>query len=205
LAVFSSWGWGVGAKRDVSMTSNSNVFVRIAAHNTPHHTDPANAVEFYAALGMLTVAWGRLEGHVIGNLLTIMSLLGTVPRKPLPLRWDDRLDLWKKGFSLPALEPHGDRAVPFMRSIIEAAGDRNYAAHTAWDEFVPVAAEPTIDARSIKAKKGVPNEVEVIDVRVTLSMIKRALADCNRLNSEMTEFTRLLSSLRPPPADALHF
>ena len=52
------------------MTPHTNVAVRIKAHNTPHHTDPADANEFYAALGMLSVAWGRLEGHVTGNLLS---------------------------------------------------------------------------------------------------------------------------------------
>jgi hypothetical protein len=172
------------------MTSQSSVFVRIAAHNTPHHTDPADAVEFYAALGMLTVAWGRLEGHVIGNLLTIMSLLGTTPQKPLPFRWAERLDLWKKGFSLlPALKPHSGRAVLFMKSIIEAANDRNYAAHTAWDQFIPWLAELTIDARSIKSKKGLPNAVEVIDLRVTYRWSK------GRLPSVIGLTARWLNSL----------
>ena len=58
------------------MASHSNGLVRITAHNTPHHTDPANAGEFYAALGMLSVAWGRLEGHIIGNLLSIIEFAG---------------------------------------------------------------------------------------------------------------------------------
>ena len=35
----------------------------------------------------------------IGNLLTIMNLLGATAEARLPFRWDDRLDLWKKGFS----------------------------------------------------------------------------------------------------------
>jgi hypothetical protein len=54
---------------------------------------------------------GRLEGHVIGNLVTIMNLLGTSEAR-LPFRWDERLDLWKKGFSsVPSLQPHKGRAV----------------------------------------------------------------------------------------------
>jgi hypothetical protein len=40
--------------------------LRITAHATPHNSDPSDAHEFYAMLGMLTVAWGRLEGHIIG-------------------------------------------------------------------------------------------------------------------------------------------
>ena len=50
------------------------VLLRITAYNTPHHTDPVSAGSFYAALGKLSVAWGRLEGHANGNLLTIMNL-----------------------------------------------------------------------------------------------------------------------------------
>lgn len=65
-------------------TNPAPVLLRVTAHNTPHHTDPANAKEFYAALGMLTVAWGRLEGHVVGNLLTIMNCPELAPRGSLP-------------------------------------------------------------------------------------------------------------------------
>jgi hypothetical protein len=161
--------------------------------------------EFYAALGMLSVAWGRLEGHIIGNLLTIMNLLGTAPQKPLPFRWEERLTLWKKGFSSrPSLQIHKERAVVFMKSIMDAANDRNFAAHAVWEGFVPDAGEPTMTARAIRAKKDCLNIVEVDDRRITLSMINRALAECNRLNLEMTEFTKLLGPLKPPPADALH-
>jgi hypothetical protein len=186
------------------MTAYSNVSVRIPAHETPHGTDPANAGEFYAALGMLSVAWGRLEGHITGNLLTIMNLLGTAPQEPLPFRWDKRLTLWRKGFSsMPSLEIHKERAIVLMKSIMDAANDRNFAAHAVWDEFVSDAGEPTMTARSLKAKKGCRNIIEVDDRRITLSMVNRALVECNRLNLEMTEFTKLLSLIKPPPADAL--
>jgi hypothetical protein len=43
---------------------------------------------------MLSVAWRRLEGHVIGNLLTIMNLLGGAP--PSRCRFDGRTD-WSYG------------------------------------------------------------------------------------------------------------
>jgi hypothetical protein len=183
------------------MASQPPVLLRVTAHSTPHHTDPADANEFYGALGMLTVAWGRLEGHVIGNLLTIMNFPEVAPSRPLPFAWDSRLDLWKKGFSLvPALRPHKDRAVLVMKSIIEEADDRNFASHAVWDEFVPESREPTIEARNIRSRKGTPGIIDVRDVRVTLTMLKSALMVANRLNLEMTEFTRLLNFLRPPPS-----
>ena len=187
------------------MVSDPSAFLRFTAHETPHHADPPNAGEFYAALGMLSVAWGRLQGHVIGNLLTIMSLLGEAPRRPPPLQWEDRLKWWKKVFPQCRAYNRKERAVVFLKSIIEAASeDRNFAAHAVWEEFVPDADEPTITARSVKAKKGCPNTIEVDDRRITLSMVNRALVECNRLNFEMGEFTRLLSLSKPPPENVLH-
>ena len=181
----------------------SDVRLRITAHNTPYHTDPVSADSFYAALGKLSVAWGRLEGHVINNLLTIMGLLGATAEARLPNGWEDRLKLWKKGFSsVPSLQPHKERAVEFLKSIHEAAEGRNYAAHAVWGEFVSDASEPTMMARGIKSISGQPGFV-VDDRRITLTIVEGALAECNRLNFEMIEFTELLGSLRPPPAGAL--
>jgi hypothetical protein len=189
----------------MSMVTQPPILLRVTAHNTPDHTDPADANEFYAALGMLTVAWGRLEGHVVGNLLTIMNFSEVTPPKSLPFQWQDRLKFWTQGFSLvPALRPHQDRAVTFMKSIAEEAEDRNFVSHMVWGRFVQGSAEPTIDARNIRSRKSAPNGIDVRDFRITLSMLKDALAIANRLNSEMTEFTQLLNASAPhPPGAAL--
>jgi hypothetical protein len=92
-------------------------------------------------------------------------------------------------------------AVALMNAIIAAARDRNYAAHAAWGDFERGADEPTMTARALKAKKA--GIIEVDDRRITLSMVKQALEECNRLNREMTHFTNLLASLVPPPASVL--
>jgi hypothetical protein len=132
-------------------------------------------------------------------LLTIMTLLGTTQ---LPPKWDNRLDLWKKSFTtVPGLQPYKERAVSLMKSIIEAATDRNFAAHAVWEDFERDAAEPTMTARAIKAKKGAT--IEVDDRRITLSMVKQALEECNGLNRELGQITIVLKSLAPPPAAAL--
>jgi len=39
---------------------------------------------------MLAVAWGRLEGHVIGNLLTIMNFPEVANPSPLWLAWESK-------------------------------------------------------------------------------------------------------------------
>jgi len=186
--------------------ASTPTLLRITAHSTPHQSDPPDAHEFYAALGMLAVAWGRLEGHVIGNLLTIMNFPEVANPSPLWLAWERRLELWKQAFNnVPALKPHKDRAIQFMQSIIAEAQDRNLTAHAIWDEFIPDAIEPTIMARTVRPKKRASGTVEVGDYRVSITLVRNALAVANRLNFEMTEFTRLLNSTRPPPADARKF
>ena len=105
----------------------------------------------------------------------------------------------EKGLLIGA-QPHKERAVEFLNSIHEAAEDRNYAAHAVWGEFVSDASEPTMMARGIKSGQ---RGFVVDDLRITLTMVESALAECNRLNLEMSEFTKLMRLLRPPPTGAL--
>jgi hypothetical protein len=86
-----------------------------------------------------------------------------------------------------------------MGQVIDEIKNRNFAVHSIWDEFKRGAPEPTVRARTINPQKGHPNTVEVRDGDVSLSNLMQALAAANKLNSELTEFTRLLYSLRPPP------
>jgi hypothetical protein len=83
--------------------------------------------------------------------------------------------------------------------IDEAKDDRNFVTHAIWDEFKQGAPEPTARARTINPRKGHPDTVDVRDIDVSLSILKRALDVANQLNYELTEFTQLLHSLRPPP------
>jgi hypothetical protein len=185
------------------MVDIPEALLRITAHNTPHYSDPPDAHNFYASLGMLSVAWGRLEGHAIGNLLTIINLLGRGDAKVTLFPWDRRIEIWNEGFSLlPALKAHEDRAVTFMQLVKAAAEDRNFAAHAIWEEFELNASEPTMTARSIRERRGSPSMISVDDRRITLSMVNAAIDECNRLNIEMADFTKLISPLRPSPTHA---
>jgi hypothetical protein len=175
--------------------------LRITAHATPHKSDPPNAQEFYAALGKLIIAWGRLEGHIIGALLMIVALPEASQfAEPLPLAWKRRKDLWERAFDkIPVLKAHQPRATDFMVRLIDEAESRNFAAHAVWDEFKLGAKEPTMPGRTIQPQRGDPNTIKVMDIDVSLSKLKPALALANQLNSELVEFTTLLHSLRPPP------
>ena len=183
------------------MAPQQPIFIQITAHETPCLTDPPDAHEFYAALGMLAMAWGRLEGHVMGNLLSIMNFNEMQPKTPLPLAWERRRDLWTRAFTeVEVLRPHRKRAVALMGRIVEAAGgDRNFAAHAVWGEFVKDAPELTIPARVIHPKKGAP----IISVTnppepISLSRLREAMARANQLNIEMGGLTTILRSFEPP-------
>jgi hypothetical protein len=182
------------------MTPQEPIVVTIPAHHTPHQSDPPDAHVFYAALGMLSMAWGRLEGHVNGNLVMITKFPEVAPPHKL-FRWEDRRKLWGKAFSkVEALQLHTERAVALVNSIVESARDRNFAAHAIWDEFVTGAPEPTMNARMFRPRKGT---IEVLNSPrpVSLSMVRDALSAANQHNLEMREFTVLLKSLLPPPTN----
>jgi hypothetical protein len=182
------------------MAINPEVLPRITAHHTPNYSDPPDAHKFYAALGMLSVAWGRLEGHASGNVLTIMTLMGRPQKRVSLFPWDALIKVWNEGFSsLPNLKAREATAAAFIESVKTAAEDRNFAAHAIWQEFESNAVEPTMTARWLREKKSPGSiEVEVDDRRITLSMVNAALAECNRLNLDMVEFTKLISAQRPP-------
>ena len=184
------------------MTPQEPIVVSIPARHTPHPSDPPDAHEFYAALGMLSVAWGRLEGHVNGNLLTIVKLPQIAPPHKMPTKWDERRKLWERAFSeVGVLQLHAERAVALMKCIVDSARDRNFAAHVIWGEFVAGAPEPTMYATILQPRKG-PIEVTNSPIPVSLSMVRDAISAANQHNLEMGEFTVLLKSLLPPPTNA---
>jgi len=185
------------------MPEDCKTILTITAHSTPDNSDPPDAHKFYEALGMLSVAWGRLEGHAVGNVLTLLNVLGRGCEKFALFPWDELLKLWNEGFSsVPLLKVHETRATAFIQSVKDAATDRNFAAHAIWEEFDPHAPEPTMTARWIKKKRGISGMIEVDDRRITLSMVTSALAESNRLNLEMAEYSQLISRLITPPNGA---
>jgi hypothetical protein len=159
-------------------------------------------------LGQIMVAWGRLEGHVIGAVAMIHNIPGaSAGRITLPLHWEERLKLWDYAFTnVSVLQPHQDRAIKLLQEVVAEAQDRNLVAHGIWDEFVTGSSEPTIKVKTIKAQKRKKSDqfltIDVTTLEVTLSMLRSALAKANQLNAELAEFTNFLSSLRPIPLGA---
>jgi hypothetical protein len=180
------------------------VLVRIAAHRTPHSSDPPDAYEFYAALGMFAVAWGRLEGHMTACILQIKNLPEAFAKPPEapPIAWKRKAKFWNDTFkSFPSLAPQKDAALNFMSRIMAEIKVRHFSAHATWDEFVVGAPEPTVKARMITPRKGLPDIVEINDVPVSITILRNALENANKLNFELCQFSSFLDSLRPPPSN----
>jgi hypothetical protein len=160
------------------------ILLRITAHSTPHQLDPPNAEEFYAALGMLVVAWGRFEGHFSGALLQILALPESRQiAEALPISWKKRAKLWRKAFAtLPSLQPMQGAATAFIETAMRELQSRNVVAHAIWDEFLTGVAELEILARTIAAQRGQPEGILVRDYRISLSMVRADLRSANILN-----------------------
>ena len=83
--------------------------LRITIEHTPSPRDPKGVDEFYRALGIFMVAWGRLEGQFVVCLLSLLNLSGAQGLglgTKLPMSFDDRATLWRKAFEgIPLLLP----------------------------------------------------------------------------------------------------
>jgi hypothetical protein len=145
---------------------SSPVALRIMAVETPHPTDPSDADLFYAALGRFTVAWGRFEGHFTGAILALHNLQGYAyaSTTPIPMSWKRRAATWRKGFNeLVELAPLRPRAMTYIERVMNEVNGRHIGAHAIWDTFTVPAAEPTMKARLISAKRDHPGMIDVAD------------------------------------------
>jgi hypothetical protein len=187
---------------------SSPVALRIMAVETPHPTDPSDADLFYAALGRFTVAWGRFEGHFTGAILALHNLQGYAyaSTTPIPMSWKRRAATWRKGFNeLVELAPLRPRAMTYIERVMNEVNGRHIGAHAIWDTFTVPAAEPTMKARLISAKRDHPGMIDVADYELRVSMLKAALFDVNQLNRDLLPFTTFFDFLRPAPEGTKKF
>jgi hypothetical protein len=180
--------------------------LRIAIEHTPSPTDPEGADEFYKALGILIVAWGRLEGHFVVCLITLLNLPGGKELgEQLPMNFDRRAIIWRKAFeTMTPLQPFRESALTLLAEIKDVASDRNAIAHALWESFAPN--EPaSIGVVMIKAKNKTKNGLDIRRATITTAMLKEIGEKANRLNLTLTPLSQFLtwyrSSQNPPPAD----
>ena len=180
--------------------------LRITIEHTPSPNDPEGADEFYKALGILIVAWGRLEGHFVACLLMLLNLPGGKEiSERLPMQLEERSTLWRKAFeTMEPLQSFRENALRLLEEIKDVASDRNAVAHALWEKFEP--GEPlSIGTLTIKHKNKTKNGLETRRNKITTAMVKEVGEKANRLNLAMIPLSQFLtwyrSELNPPPAD----
>ena len=179
--------------------------LRICVEHTPSPNDPKDADEFYRAIGLLIVAWGRLEGHFVMCLLMLLASSEGRLGKQLPMNWKDRGTVWRKGFeSIGALWPFKEAALKLLTEIEDVAQDRHAVAHALWERF-RAEEPPAIDAVLIKAKNKTKDGLDIRRFPVKLNSLKEVGEKINKLNMALLPLssflTRYRSSLKPPPSD----
>jgi hypothetical protein len=179
---------------------------RLTLQNTPSPTDPEGADELYKALGIMIVAWGRLEGQFVLCLLMLLNLPGgTKLGHQLPMAFDNRSTMWRKAFdTMVALKPFKGIALALLDEIKEVAQDRHLIVHALWEGF-DAANPPSISILNIKPKNKTKNGLETRRNSVTTAKLGEVAEKLNRLNRTLAPITQFLtwyrSSQNPPPAD----
>jgi hypothetical protein len=163
---------------------------------TPSPDDPPNANEFYLALGVATVAWGRLEGHFVACLMMAMQIakdkrLGM----KLPTRWKKRAKVWKDAFELiPSLKPRQKNAIALLDGINDLAEDHNLVAHAQWDSFLPQT-QLTIKIVGIKANTRKPDSGEFRRTTISMEELAEFTGRANSLNLRLSPIRQFLVAL----------
>jgi hypothetical protein len=93
--------------------------LRIYPQVTPSPDDPPEADIFYWAVGVATVALGRLEGHFVSCLMSIIQIakdkrIGS----KLPMKWEKREEIWRDAFArIPSLKVLEIAATAFINEL----------------------------------------------------------------------------------------
>ncbi|HEY5279037.1 MAG TPA: hypothetical protein VIJ67_04725 [Pseudolabrys sp.] len=171
--------------------------LRVNVEPTPSLNDPRGVDEFYKALGILMIAWGRLEGHFVVCLLTILAAPGGhLLGRNVPLQWSERAKMWRKAFdTLAPLQGMRPSASEFLTEIEDLAVDRNAIVHALWEPFDP-GHPPSVGIVSIKKKIGVVDGLDIKRASITLATIRNIGSRMNELNLRLMDFSRFLTDWR---------
>jgi hypothetical protein len=160
----------------------------------------------YNAIGLLVVAWGRLEGHFLACLLMLLNFPeGTVLGAQVPPQWNKRAAMWRAAFqTFVALRPLMDAGLKFASEIEDVALARHFIVHSLWERFKPDGSL-TIDVVTIKPKKKSKNGLEIHRREVKLDDLKEIRRRINELNMALVPLSQFItwhrSSQKPPPSD----
>jgi hypothetical protein len=173
--------------------------LQITIEHTPSPRDPKGADEFYRALGIFIVAWGRLEGQFVVCLLSLLNLSGAQGLglgTKLPMSFDDRATVWRKAFEgIPLLLPLKGAAMIFLQELKDLAEDRHTVVHALWEPFAPNE-PPSIDIVTIKHKNKTKDGLETNRHTVTTAKLTGIAQKADSLNIAMAPISQLVTNLR---------
>jgi hypothetical protein len=168
---------------------------------TPSTSDPPDADQFYYALGMAMVAWGRLEGHFVSGLLQIININGhDFYNRRLPMKWEQQQKAWAHVFDrIESLKPLKVTSDEFLREMDDLAKERNAFVHALWGRFFD---DPVrMDFRSLRSLNGVTVGLRLGEV--SMDYLAKFVKRASELNMKLLPMTQVLTELRgfvPPGA-----
>jgi hypothetical protein len=186
------------------MTDFSPSLLRTYVEPAPTPTDPPGSGEFYAALGIAIVAWGRLEGHFTLTIVTILNIASHKRiGKKLPMKWERLVEVWRTAFeTVPALAASRPMADRFIVQLDEFAQLRNRLIHGYWELFDP-GPPLRIDLTSVRAQKGAEAEMLFSRGSITIDWLQEFTTQVNQLNVALLGLAEPIMVLRGAPPKPL--
>jgi len=178
---------------------------RIQLEHTPSLNDPKGSRDFYEALGLLVVAWGRLEGHFLACVLAILATPATEALgKKIPMAWDERKRIWSEAFGLStSLQRYKAEADTFLLELEQVQDDRNMLIHGLWEPFRytdPASADLIV----LRHEKGTSNGVSHWRGTIWTATILEVAREADRLNIALQKLSGILSAERGAPSPATY-
>jgi hypothetical protein len=176
----------------------------ICVDRTPSPDDPGDADNYYRALGVLMVAWGRLEGHFTVCLYELLNFpSGDILGVNVKRMFKFKLGRWRMAFEkfeeLQSLKVDG---LSLANDIQTAANERNDIVHCLWQKFThtsPLAVEVV----TIKNMEEPKNGIWITRKPISIDELKGLCDRINILNTRLLSYsqyiTRLRASQQPPP------
>ena len=186
--------------------SIGNVVISTCFESVPSPNDPANANEFYEALGIATIAWGRLEGN-FNNVFVMVLNIADDPRvgNRLYIKRDKVSEIWTLAFEItPILEPFKHQAKAFLSSMEELSNMRDMLSHGLWGPWVSDS-PLTMSIAKLKPRDSIDG-MWYSKGQFSVNEIRWFIGQINHLNSTLYYLSDRLTPLRggaPPDARRL--
>ncbi len=187
------------------MKSITPSLLRTYVEPAPSPSDPPGSGDFYAAIGIALVAWGRLEGHFTLLIITILNIASHRRiGKRLPMRWERLVEVWRTAFeTVPALTASRPMAERFITQLDELAQLRNRLIHGYWELFDP-GPPIRIELTSVRAHTGTEDGMLFTRGAITLNWLQQFATQANQLNLALLALGQPIMALRAAPPKPPH-